>query len=105
VKFLTFDPGNELEEARKKFQEEISSVQNLRSTITSALERMRLESDMLQREEAALRAHEERVVATFERLKEKETSYKEKGKERYPQVFHFHFFSLPFLLRFFFPPQ
>lgn len=69
-----------MEEARKKFQEEISGVRNLRLAITSALERLRLESDTLQREEAALRAHEERVGASFERLKEKESNYKEKGK-------------------------
>ena len=69
-----------MEEARKKFQEEISGVRNLRLAITSALERLRLESDTLQREEAALRAHEERVGASFDRLKEKESNYKEKGK-------------------------
>ena len=79
VAFLTFVSGSELEEARKKFQEEISGVQNLRLAITSALERLRLESDTLQREESALRAHEELVVASFERLKEKESNYKEKG--------------------------
>ena len=78
---LTSGTGDELEEARKKFQEEISSVRNLRLTVTSALERLRLESDTLQREETALRAHEERVIATFERLKEKEANYKERGKK------------------------
>lgn len=70
--------GSELEEARKKFQEEITSVQGLRLTITSALERLRLESDTLQREDASLRAREERMVASFERLKEKEAYYKER---------------------------
>jgi FtsZ-binding cell division protein ZapB len=78
--FLMSDSGDDLEEARKKFQEEITGVQNLRMTITSALERLRLESDTLQREQAALRAYEERVVTSFERLKEKEATYKEKGK-------------------------
>jgi hypothetical protein len=77
---LTSGTGSELEEARKKFQEEISGVQDLRLTLTGALERLRLESDTLQREEAALRAHEERMVATFERLQEKEANYKERGK-------------------------
>ena len=71
--------GSELEEARKKFQEEISGVQNLRMTLTSALERMRIESDMLQREEAVLREHEGHMAASFERLKEKEAHFKEKG--------------------------
>lgn len=71
--------GSELEDARKKFQEEISGVQNLRMTLTSALERLRLESDTLQHEEAALREHEGRMAASFERLKEKEVRYKEKG--------------------------
>ena len=89
--------GNELEEARKKFQEEMSGVQNLRSTITSALERLRLESDTLQRDQAALRAHEERVVASFERLKEKEASYKEKGNNLFQA-----FLLSVFLLRVFF---
>jgi hypothetical protein len=56
-------------------------VQILRTTIASALERLRLESDSLQREEAALRAHEERVVASFDRLRQKEVSYKERGKK------------------------
>jgi hypothetical protein len=78
---LTSGAGSELEEARQKFQEEISSVRNLRLTVTGALERLRLESDTLQREETALRAHEERVVASFERLKEKEANYKERGKK------------------------
>jgi len=78
--FLTSGSGNELDEARKKFQEEITGVQNLRLTITNALERLRLEADTLQREDATLRAREERMVASFERLKEKETSYKERGK-------------------------
>jgi hypothetical protein len=84
-------PDNELEEARKKFQEEITGVQNLRLTITSALERLRLESDTLQRDQAALRTREERVVASFERLKEKEATYKEKGNN----LFHaFIFYSI-----------
>lgn len=76
---LTSGAGSELEEARQKFQEEISSVRNLRLTVTDALERLRLESDTLLREETALRAHEERVVASFELLKEKEANYKERG--------------------------
>jgi hypothetical protein len=80
---------NELEEARKKFQEEMTGVQNLRLTITSALERLRLESDTLQRDQAALRAREERVVASFERLKEKEATYKEKGYNLF-QAFLFY---------------
>jgi hypothetical protein len=84
VRVLTSGAGSELEEARKKFQEEISGVQNLRLTITGALERLRLESDTLQREDTALRAHEERMVATFERLKEKEANYKERGKKKFP---------------------
>lgn len=70
--------SSDLEEARKKFQEEISGVQNLRMTLASALERLRLESDTLQREEVDLREHEQRMVASFERLKEKEAHYKEK---------------------------
>ncbi|KAI9509072.1 hypothetical protein F5148DRAFT_1190152 [Russula earlei] len=70
--------ANELEEARKKFEEEISGVQSLRSTITSALERLRIESNTLQHEEAALRSHGERVVESFERLKEKEANYKQR---------------------------
>jgi hypothetical protein len=71
--------GSELEEARNKFQEEISGVQNLRMTLSSALERLRIESDMLQREEAVLHEHEERMIASFEHLKVKEAHYKEKG--------------------------
>jgi hypothetical protein len=78
--FLMADSGDDLEEARKKFQEEITGVQNLRMTITSALESLRLESDTLHREQAALVVYEERVVTSFERLKEKEATYKEKGK-------------------------
>ena len=70
VVFLTFVSGSELEEACKKFQEEISGVRNLRLAITSTLKRLGLESDTLQREEAALHAHEERISASFERLKE-----------------------------------
>jgi hypothetical protein len=72
----------------------MSSVQDLRSTITGALERLRLESDTLQREDAALRAREERMVASFERLKEKEANYKDRGKKKfqlfllYITVFH-----------------
>jgi len=81
IRILTSVSGDELEEARKKFVEEISGVRNLRLAITGALERLRLESDTLQEEEAALRAHEELVVASFERLKEKESNYKEKGKK------------------------
>jgi len=81
VGVLTSGTGSEAEEARKRFQEEISSVRDLRLTITSALERLRLESDTLQREDVALRAREERMVASFERLKEKETNYKERGKK------------------------
>lgn len=81
--FLTSVSGSELEEARQKFQEEISGVRNLRLAITSALGRLRLESDTLQREEAALRAHEERIGASFERLKEKESNYKDKGKNHF----------------------
>jgi hypothetical protein len=84
VGFLTSGSDNELEDARKKFQEEISSVQNLRSAITGALERLRLESDKLHHEETALRAHEERIVASFQRLKEKEANYKETGKKKTP---------------------
>jgi hypothetical protein len=80
VAFLTFVSGSELEEARKKFQEEISGVRNLRLAITSALERLRLESDTLQREEAALRTHEQLIAASYERLKEKESNYNQKGK-------------------------
>jgi hypothetical protein len=86
VRFLTSVSGNELEEARKKFVEEISGVRNLRLAITGALERLRLESDTLQQEEAALRAHEELVVASFERLKEKESNYKEKGKNYFSHL-------------------
>jgi hypothetical protein len=78
--FLTFVSGSELEEARKKFQEEISGVRNLRLAITSALERLRLESDTLQREEAALRTHEQLIAASYERLREKESNYNQKGK-------------------------
>ena len=59
-------------------------MQTLRTTIASALERLRLESNSLQREEAALRAHEERVVASFDRLRQKEVSYKERGKIKTP---------------------
>jgi len=98
--FLMSSSDNELEEARKKFQEEITGVQNLRLTITSALERLRLESDTLQREQAALRAHEERVVASFERLKEKEATYKEKGKNYFRHLF-FTLFSLTVWFSFF----
>jgi chromosome segregation ATPase len=83
VGVLTSGTGSELEEARKRFQEEMSSVQDLRSTITGALERLRLESDTLQREDASLRAREERMVASFERLKEKEAYYKERGKKKF----------------------
>ena len=57
-------------------------MQDLRLTITGALERLRLESDTLQREDAALRTREERMVASFERLKEKEANYKERGKKK-----------------------
>jgi chromosome segregation ATPase len=78
---LTSGTGSELEEARKRYQEEMTSVKDLRSTITGALERLRLESDTLQREDAALRAREERMVASFERLKEKEANYKDRGKK------------------------
>lgn len=70
--------SSELEEARKKFQEEISGVQNMRMTLAGALERLRLESDTLQREESVLKDHEERMITCFERLKEKEARYKEK---------------------------
>jgi DNA repair ATPase RecN len=70
--------SSELEEARKKFQEEISGVQNMRLTLAGALERLRLESDTLQREESVLKDHEERMITCFERLKEKEARYKEK---------------------------
>jgi FtsZ-binding cell division protein ZapB len=70
--------SSELEEARKKFQEEISGVQNLRMTLAGALERLRIESDTLQREESVLKDHEERMLTCFERLKEKEARYKEK---------------------------
>ncbi|KAF8274059.1 hypothetical protein EI94DRAFT_1696341 [Lactarius quietus] len=70
--------SSELEEARKKFQEEISGVQNLRLTLAGALERLRIESDTLQREESVLRDREERMVASYERLKDKEARYKEK---------------------------
>jgi chromosome segregation ATPase len=83
VGVLTSVTGSEVEEARKRFQEEISSVQDLRSTITGALERLRLESDTLQREDASLRAREERMVASFGRLKEKEAHYKERGKKNF----------------------
>jgi len=92
--FLMSNPDNELGEARKKFQEEITGVQNLRLTITSALERLRLESDTLQREQAALRAHEERVVASFERLKEKEATYKEKGNSLFQAFLFYSIFLL-----------
>jgi len=68
--------SSELEDARREFQEEVSGVQNLWLTLTSALERLRLESDTLQHEEVVLRAHAERVVASFGRLKEKEANYK-----------------------------
>jgi hypothetical protein len=88
---LTPSSGDELEDARKMFQEEISGVHNLRLAITSALERLRLETDTLQVEEANLRAHEERVVASFERLKEKEANYKERGKRNQP----FLLYSIP----------
>ena len=71
--------GSELEEARQKFEEEISGVQNMRLTLSGALERLRLESDTLQREESVLREREERMVASYERLKDKEARYKEKG--------------------------
>lgn len=71
--------GSELEEARKRFQEEIAGVQNMRLTLAGALERLRLESDTLQREESVLKDHEERMITCFERLKEKEARYKEKG--------------------------
>ena len=66
----------------------MSSVQDLRSTITGALERLRLESDTLQREDAALRAREERMVASFERLKEKEANYKDRGKKNFSCFFY-----------------
>lgn len=88
VGVLTSGTGSELEEARKRFQEEMSSVQDLRSTITGALERLRLESDTLQREDAALRAREERMVASFERLKEKEANYKDRGKKNFSCFFY-----------------
>ena len=98
---LTSCLGSELEEARKRFQEEISGVQNLRSTITGALERLRLESDTLHREDAALRLHEERVVASFERLKVKEADYKERGKKNIIQPFLYTTFSSDFFFFFF----
>ena len=74
-----FGIGSELEEARKVFQEEISGVQNLRMTLAGALERLRIESDTLQQEDSVLREHEGRMIASFERLKDKEARYKEKG--------------------------
>jgi chromosome segregation ATPase len=95
---LTSGTGSELEEARKRFQEEMSSVQDLRSTITGALERLRLESDTLQREDAALRAREERMVASFGRLKEKEANYKDRGKKKFSRFFYIQPFSLTDLL-------
>ena len=88
VGVLTSSTGSELDEARKRFQEEISSVQDLRSTITGALERLRLESDTLQREDTALRAREERMVASFERLKEKEANYKDRGKKNFSRLLY-----------------
>ena len=75
----------------------MSSVQGLRLTITSALERLRLESDTLQREDASLRAREERMAASFERLKEKEAYYKERGK-KISVVYIYNHFSLMYLL-------
>jgi hypothetical protein len=66
-------------------------VHSLRLTIANALERLRLESDTLQRDEAALRAHEDRVVASFDRLRQKEASYKDKGEE----TFFISLFPLP----------
>jgi FtsZ-binding cell division protein ZapB len=96
---LTSGTGSELEEARQKFQEEISGVQNLRLTLTGALERLRLESDTLQREESALRAHEERMVATFERLQQKEANYKERGKKKFQSFLYIHFSLMGFLTR------
>ena len=89
--------GSEVEEARKKFQEEISGVQSLRLTIAGALERLRLESDTLHREEAVLRAHEDRVVASFERLQQKEVNYKEKGKA-FSHLIIYRFFSDEYFL-------
>ena len=70
IMFLMFVLGSELEEACKKFQEEISRVRNLRFAITNTLKHLRLESDTLQCEEAALRAHEKCIGASFEHLKE-----------------------------------
>jgi hypothetical protein len=72
----------------------MSSVHDLRLTITSALERLRLESDTLQREDAGLRAREERIVASFERLKGKEANYKERGKKKFSCFFIYGHFSL-----------
>ena len=74
-------------------------MQDLRLTITGALERLRLESDTLQREDAALRTREERMVASFERLKVKEANYKERGKKiKFNRFFISNRFSLMDLL-------
>ena len=75
----------------------MSSMKDLRLTITSALERLRLESDTLQREDASLRAREERMVASFERLKEKEANYKDRGKIKFLSYIN-NLFSLMDLL-------
>ncbi|KAI0322646.1 hypothetical protein OF83DRAFT_1080077 [Amylostereum chailletii] len=70
--------GDELQQARQKFHEEIIGVKLVRENVASALERLRLETERLHLEERALRDHEEKITASFERLQEKEGSYREK---------------------------
>ncbi|KAI0052851.1 hypothetical protein FA95DRAFT_1674875 [Auriscalpium vulgare] len=70
--------GEELDHARHKFQEEISGIKDLRTNISVALERLRIETEKLQIEETVLRQKEETMTASFDRLKEKERNYKHK---------------------------
>lgn len=68
----------ELDVSRKRFQDEIAGVKDLRRNILNALERLKLETDRLQLEERVLREHEEKLTTSFERMQEKEHKYKDK---------------------------
>ncbi|TFY79657.1 hypothetical protein EWM64_g4362 [Hericium alpestre] len=68
--------GDDLDEARRKFKDEIADVKDLRSNITLALERLRLQTEQLELEERALHEHEDKLTSSFERLEEKEGRYK-----------------------------
>lgn len=71
--------GQELDEARAEYRACVAEMRELCRNIAMASEKIRLETEILRREENSVRDQELKLLETSERVERKESQYRDKG--------------------------